>query len=143
MVTSEDEIARRISERDSARSARRAQAATTVGELARRHDELATQLAELEHQLGEVLTAAGDVIDVPELAHVTDIPAADLTRWREQATKPARSGKGKRSSARRNITSGKDSPAVAEPPAARTGSPAPAVPASTGTAGVAVGPASS
>ncbi|MFE6611544.1 hypothetical protein [Amycolatopsis sp. NPDC057786] len=96
MVTTNDEITRRLEERDSARSARRAQAAGTVGELARRHADLAERLADLERELGEVLTAAGDVIDVPELAEVTDVPAADLTRWRDQVTKPARGGKRKR-----------------------------------------------
>ncbi|UOZ03407.1 hypothetical protein [Amycolatopsis sp. WQ 127309] len=90
MVSTEEEITRRLSETDSVRKARRAQAATTVGLLARRHVDLAGQLAELERELGQVLTAARDVIDVPELADVTDIPAADLSRWREQAVKPAR-----------------------------------------------------
>jgi hypothetical protein len=90
MVTSHDEITRRLDEKDTARSARRAETATTLGDLARRHAELAGQLAELERELGELLSAAGDVIDVPELADVTDIPAADLTRWRDHAAKPAR-----------------------------------------------------
>jgi hypothetical protein len=90
MVSTEEEITRRLSETDSVRKARRAQAATTIGQLARRHIDLAGQLAELERELGQVLTAAGDVIDVPELAQVTDVPAADLARWREQAVKPAR-----------------------------------------------------
>lgn len=104
MVTSEDEITRRLQERDSARSARREKAATTVGELARRHAELAGQLADLERELGEVLTAAGEDIDVPELAQVTDVPAADLTHWRDQAAKPARGGKRSRPSAKKNTT---------------------------------------
>ncbi|WP_116052073.1 hypothetical protein [Amycolatopsis palatopharyngis] len=138
MVTSEEEIARRLEERDSVRSARRSQAATTVGELTRRHTELAGQLAELERELGEVLTAAGDVIDVPELAQVTDIAAADLTRWRDQATKPARRGKRTRRSSSKNDTKGNGTGASAEPPAAR-----PTVPESAGTGGVAVGVASS
>lgn len=141
MVTSEEEIARRLEEKDSVRRVRRAQAATTVGELARRHTELAGQLAELERELGEVLTAAGDVIDVPELAQVTDIAAADLTRWRDQAAKPARGGKRKRPSAKKNDTSGKDTGAATEPLGARPV--APAAQESVGTAGVAVGAASS
>ncbi|GAA3850814.1 hypothetical protein [Amycolatopsis tucumanensis] len=90
MVTSEEEITRRLSEKDTARSARRAEAATMVGELARRHAALAAQVAELERELGEVLTAAGDVIDVSELAQVTDIPAADLTRWRDSSSRGKR-----------------------------------------------------
>ncbi|MDX3192922.1 hypothetical protein PV458_31330 [Streptomyces sp. MN03-5084-2B] len=96
MVTSNEEITRRLTETDTVRSARRQQAATIVGELARQHTELAGQLAERERELGEALTAAGDVIDIPELSAVTDIAAEDLTRWRDQAAKPARSGKRKR-----------------------------------------------
>jgi hypothetical protein len=143
MVTSEEEITRRLEERDSARSARRAQAATSVGELARRHTELAGQLAELERELGEVLTTAGEVIDVPELAQVTDLPAADLTRWRDQAAKPARGGKRTRPSAKKTDTPGKGTPAATSPRAARPVAPAPAGPESVGTGGVAVGAASS
>lgn len=103
MVTTEEEITRRLTERDTARSARRAQAATTVGDLARQHATLASQLADLEHELGDLLTAASDVIDLPELAQVTDIPVADLTRWRDQAAKPAR-GKRKRTSTKKDGT---------------------------------------
>ncbi|WP_432850653.1 hypothetical protein ACQPXB_08495 [Amycolatopsis sp. CA-161197] len=98
MVTSEQEIARRLEETDSARSARRTKAATTIGELARRHSDLAGQLAELERELGATLAAAEDVIDVPELAQITDIPTTDLARWRDQAAKPVRAGKRKRTS---------------------------------------------
>ncbi|TKG60357.1 MULTISPECIES: hypothetical protein [Pseudonocardiaceae] len=144
MATSEEEIARRLEERDSARSTRRAQAATTVGELARRHTELASRVAELERELGEVLTAAGDVIDVPELAQVTDIPAADLTRWRDQAAKPTRRGKRTRPSSTKNDTNGTDTQTATEPPAARPVTPAPPVaPESVGTGGVAAVAASS
>jgi hypothetical protein len=145
MVTSEEEITRRLEDKDSARSARRAQAATTVGELAGRHTELAGRLAELERALGEVLTAAGDVIDVPELAQVTDIPAADLTRWRDRAAKPARGGKRKRPSATKNDTSGKAAQAaITTPVAAHTAPPPrPAAPESAATAGAAAGAASS
>ncbi|QWF81019.1 hypothetical protein [Amycolatopsis sp. CA-230715] len=142
MVTSEDEITRRLQERDSARSARREKAATTVGELARRHAELAGQLADLERELGEVLTAAGEDIDVPELAQVTDVPAADLTHWRDQAAKPARGGKRSRPSAKKNTTPGKGTQAAAEPRAAHPAAPAPAAPESVGVGGVAVGAAS-
>ncbi|MBN6034155.1 hypothetical protein [Amycolatopsis sp. 195334CR] len=139
MVTTQDEITRRLKERDSARSARRAQAATTVGELARRHTELAAQLADLERELGEVLTAAGDVIDVPELAQVTDVPAADLTRWRDQAAKPSR-GKRTRPSPKKNASLGaRTGP---EPRAGRPVAPAPPEPESTRAGGVAVGAAS-
>jgi len=108
MVTSEDEITRRLQETDSARSARRAHAATTVGELARRHAELAGQLAELERELGDALTSAGDVIDVDELSQVTDIPVTDLARWRDHAAKPRRGGKRKPPTRKQKPTNGKE-----------------------------------
>ncbi len=122
MVTSEDEITRRIHQRDSERSERRAQAATVVGQLARRHDELAGQLGELERELGTVLTEAGDVIDVAELAQVTDVPVADLTRWLEQAAKPGRGGKRSRPRPRSREATGNGT-AAAEPRATRTAPP--------------------
>ncbi|MFI5593682.1 hypothetical protein ACIA5G_52270 [Amycolatopsis sp. NPDC051758] len=126
MVTSENEITRRIEERDSERSVRRAQAATVVGQLARRRAELAGQVAELERELGTVLTEAGDVIDAAELAQVTDIPVADLTRWLEDATRSSRSGKRARPRAKTHGASGHRSKAATEPPAARTAAQAPA-----------------
>ncbi|WP_431909867.1 hypothetical protein [Amycolatopsis thermoflava] len=106
MVTSEEEITRRLTEKDTARSARRAEAATMVGELARRHAALAAQLAELERELGEALTAAGDVIDVSELAQVTDIPAADLTRWRDQSSSRGKRRRSTTTKARSGATNG-------------------------------------
>ncbi|SEB46297.1 hypothetical protein SAMN04489727_1948 [Amycolatopsis tolypomycina] len=124
MVTSDEEITRRLTETDTARSARRQQAATIVGELARRHTELAGTLAELERELGEALTAAGDVIDIPELSAVTDVAADDLTRWRDQAAKPARSGKRKRPNTRGDTTGSTKQTATA-PRAARRVAPAP------------------
>lgn len=123
MVALDNEIDDRLEEKDSARSARRRQAARTVGDLARRHADLAGKLADLEGALGEVLTAAGDVIDVPELAEVTDVPAADLARWRDQAAKPARS-KRHRTGARTN-PGGTGSRASTTPRAARPASTAP------------------
>lgn len=131
MVTSEDEITRRIGERDSARSARRAHAATVVGQLARRHTELAGQLAELERELGKILTEAGDVIDVAELAQVTDIPVADLTRWLDRAAKPIRTRKRARPRVQPHDAGGTGTPA-AEPRATRTTRPAPAESAAAG-----------
>ncbi|MBB5856414.1 hypothetical protein ACFQ05_26410 [Amycolatopsis umgeniensis] len=126
MVTTDEEIARRLEKTDAARSARRQRAAATVGELARRHTELAGQLADLERELGEVLTAAGDVIDLPELAAVTDVPATDLTHWRDQAARVVRGGKRKRPSiAKKSGSSGKDSPEVTAPRATRPTAPAP------------------
>jgi hypothetical protein len=124
MVTSDAEITRRLTETDTARSARRQQAATIVGELARRHAELAGKLAELERELGEALTAAGDVIDIPELSAVTDVAADDLTRWRDQAAKPARSGKRKCPNTKGDTTGITKQTATA-PRAARQVAPAP------------------
>ncbi|WP_205661200.1 hypothetical protein [Amycolatopsis vastitatis] len=139
MVTTDEEITRRLQETDSARSTRRAQAATTVGELARRHAELADQLGEIERQVGAALTAAADVIDVPELAQVTDVPADDLTRWRDQAVKPTRGSRRKRPNEKKNGIGRTDTDAGAEPrPAAPS-----AVSGAVGTAGTAVGAASS
>ncbi|VVJ22710.1 Uncharacterised protein [Amycolatopsis camponoti] len=137
MVTSEDEITRRIEQRDSQRSTRRAHAATLVGKLARQHTELAGQLAELERELGTVLTEAGDVIDVAELAQVTDVSLADLTRWLDRSAKPARGGK--RTRVKSRAAAG---PAIAaEPRASRAAPPAPT--ASGDITGAAVGSASS
>ncbi|WP_020663112.1 hypothetical protein [Amycolatopsis benzoatilytica] len=143
MVASEEEIARRLQERDSQRSARRAQAAAGVGALARRQAELAGQLADLEREIGEVLAAAGDVIDLPELAQVTDVPAAALARWRDQAAKPARSGKRKRPSATKNDPAGTGSQAAAATQAARPAAPARPAPDGPAASGAAVGAASS
>ncbi|MFD4252494.1 hypothetical protein ACFWQL_22390 [Amycolatopsis thermoflava] len=124
MVTSEDEITRRLQETDSARSARRTHAATTIGELARRHAELAGQLAELERELGDTLTAAGDVIDVTELSQVTDIPVTDLARWRDHAAKPHRGGKRKRPATKQKPANGKEPQQPSTTMAARTVKPA-------------------
>ncbi|MCR6488287.1 hypothetical protein M8542_36200 [Amycolatopsis sp. OK19-0408] len=123
MVTSDEEITRRLTETDTARSARRQQAATIVGELARRHTELAGAIAALERELGEALTAAGDVIDIPELAAVTDVAVDDLTRWRNQAVKPARSGKRKRPHTKGDTT-GTTKPTATAPRVARQVAPA-------------------
>lgn len=76
-----DEIARRVDEADTARSAKRAAAARQIGDLAHQRAIIAEQLADIERQLGEVIAAARKVIDVDELAHFTDVPAGDLTRW--------------------------------------------------------------
>lgn len=141
MVTSDEEITRRLTETDAARSARRQQAATVVGELARRHTELAGKLAELERELGEALTAAGDVIDIPELSAVTDVAADDLTRWRDQAAKPARSGKRKRSHTKGD-TGGTTKQAATAPRAARQVASAPSAEPVDGTTAAADAPSS-
>jgi hypothetical protein len=77
-----DEIQRRVTENDTARSRRRATIARRVGELARAHAAIADELADLERQLGEVLANADDVVTIAELATFTGVPTADITRWR-------------------------------------------------------------
>lgn len=91
MATTE-EIARRVEQADTARSARRAAAAQRVGELAQRRAAVAEQLDQVERALGDELAAVQDVMDVDELAVFTDVPAADLTRWLTARTtrKPVR-----------------------------------------------------
>lgn len=78
-----EEIERRVAEADSARSARRSAAAKRIGELAQHRVAIAEQLADVDRDLGDVLAESSDVIDVEELARFTDLPASDLTRWRD------------------------------------------------------------
>ncbi|TWP46049.1 hypothetical protein FKR81_37390 [Lentzea tibetensis] len=82
MATTE-EIERRVEDADSARSARRSAAAKQVGELALRRTAIAEQLADIERDLGDVLAESSDVMEIEELAEFTDLPVADLTRWRD------------------------------------------------------------
>lgn len=97
-----EEIERRVEVADAARSERRSAAARRVGDLAERHAELAEQLGDVERDLGEVLAGSGDVIEIDELAAFTDVPAAELARWlnnakpsRTKRKKPAGSGQTK------------------------------------------------
>lgn len=85
-----DEIRRRVHEADTARSARRAEAAQQVCELARRRAVIVEQLADVDRQLGDVLAAAREVMDLDELGAFTDLPAADLRRWLEARTTSTR-----------------------------------------------------
>lgn len=94
MATTE-EIERRVQQADASRSAKRAAAARQVGELAERRAVLAEQLDDIERELGDALAAVHDVMDVDELSAFTDLPAADLTRWRDarvrrKTTRPTR-----------------------------------------------------
>lgn len=140
MIASEDEINDRLEEKDAARSARRKKAAAAVGDLARHHAGLVGQINDIERGLGEILVAAGDVIDVPELAEVTKVAAADLSRWRDQAAKPAR-GKRHRTGAKKN-PAGAGIRTADAPRTARPTTPAPAGP-NTASAGPAARAASS
>ncbi|WP_409493949.1 hypothetical protein [Amycolatopsis sp. cmx-11-12] len=89
-----EEIERRVEAADAARSEMRSAAARRVGDLAERHTELAEELGDVERELGDVLAECGDIIEIDELVAFTDVPAAELTRWRTNA-KPSRS-KGKK-----------------------------------------------
>jgi hypothetical protein len=84
-MASLDEIARRVQDTDTPRTARRSAAARQVGELAARRAGVVAALDEIEHQLGDVLIDTEDVIGDDELARFTDIKKADLARWRAVA----------------------------------------------------------
>jgi hypothetical protein len=92
-----DDIARRVEEADSARSARRTKAAQLVGGLARERIAVVHRLADIDQQIGDVIVESSDVIGVDELALFTDVPAAELTQILD-ARKPTR-GRRKRSTA--------------------------------------------
>ncbi|MFI6098190.1 hypothetical protein ACIA8G_21730 [Lentzea sp. NPDC051213] len=118
-MTTTDEIQRRVEKADADRSARRSAAAQQVGVLAQRRAAIAEQLGDIERELGDVLAAASDVIDIDELARFTDVPAADLTRWRA-AHKTART-KRKRHAAATEVGTSRE-PAAAKTSAADQGS---------------------
>ena len=88
MATAE-EIERRVEQADTERSAKRTAAAQQIGALAQRRATIAKQLADIEEQLGDILATTSAVMDIDELARFTDVPPADLTRWRD-ARKPNR-----------------------------------------------------
>ncbi|WP_086828694.1 hypothetical protein [Allokutzneria sp. NRRL B-24872] len=88
-MTTPEEIERRVADIDMPRSARRATAAKQVADLAHQRSALASQFGDIESQLGNILAAARGDIEVSELAAITGIPTADLTRWLE-AQKPVR-----------------------------------------------------
>lgn len=94
MVTDED-IDRRISDKDAPRSARRAAAAKRIANLAQLHAQLTAQINDIEREIGAALADSQDVIDVNELHEFTDIPTADLTRWSTART-TARNARPKR-----------------------------------------------
>lgn len=133
MATTE-EIERRVEEADAARSAQRSAAAKRIGELAQRRAEIAEQLNDIERELGDVLVEAGAVMEVDELARFTDIPAADLNRWRgnrktvhPKRKKPARGTSSAKTTTSRapstgDIQAADQAPARREPSASRDGS---------------------
>jgi hypothetical protein len=82
MATAE-EIARRVTESDNARSATRSERAREVGELFGRYEVAAEALRTIEDQLGVKVGIAHEVMTIDELEQFTDAPVADLTRWLE------------------------------------------------------------
>jgi len=114
-----DEIDRRVKQVDMPRSEKRSVLARQVGELAQHRTVIAEQLADIERRLGDLLLVAREVMDIPELAQFTDVPAADLTRWLDTRTdaRPARKRKratdatGRASGAPSVATTAKPSPA--------------------------------
>jgi len=88
MATAE-EIAHRVAESDTARTARRSSVAKNVGELAGRQAVVAEELRRIEDQLGAAVVAAQEVMEIKELARFTDVRVKDLIRW-SAAQKPTR-----------------------------------------------------
>lgn len=79
-MTTIDDIARRVEDADSARSARRTKAAQLVGELAHERVAVVQRLADIDQQIGDAIVENGDVITVDELAKFTGVSAADLAQ---------------------------------------------------------------
>lgn len=75
-----DDIARRVEEADSARSARRTKAAQLVGELTHERSAVLKRLGDIDQQIGDAIVDNSDVIDIDELATFTDSAPADLTQ---------------------------------------------------------------
>jgi hypothetical protein len=129
MATAE-EIARRVEEVDTARSAKRSTVAQQISELAQRRTVLVDQLENVEGELGDVLADAQDVIDVNELAEFTDVKAGDLTRW--LASRTATRVKRRKPATSSSRAHGDASRAVAVSGTLRAGqTPAPREPATT------------
>lgn len=84
-----DEIRRRVELADAERSNRRLATAQLVGELAHRRTALAAELHDVDVKLGDLITEAGDVMSLHELASFTDVPVDELTKW-TAASKPKR-----------------------------------------------------
>lgn len=103
-----DDVERRVEESDSSRTVKRAAAAKQILVLAQRQADAAEELATVERELGEAIADAAAVITIVELATFTDIPAADLTTWRDHR-KPSRT--------KRKRLTGSATAAKATPPA--------------------------
>src|SRR5690242_19010166 len=79
-MTTIDDIARRVEEADSARSARRTKAAQLVGELAHERVAVVQRLADIDQQIGDAIVENGDVIEADELARFTGVSVGDLAQ---------------------------------------------------------------
>jgi hypothetical protein len=79
-MTTIDDIACRVEEADSARSARRTKAAQLVGELAHERVAVVQRLADIDQQIGDAIVENGDVIAVDELARFTGVSSAELAQ---------------------------------------------------------------
>lgn len=110
MATTND-IARRVEEADSARSARRTKAALLVGELTHERTAVLQRLSEIDQQIGDAIMDNNDVIAIDELAAFTDTPSADLEQI-VSARKPNR-GRRKRRTAVPSATPAKAADSVA------------------------------
>lgn len=75
-----DDIARRVEEADSARSARRTKGAQLVGGLAHERTAVVQRLADIDQQIGDAIVDYSDVISVDELAAFTDTAPAELAQ---------------------------------------------------------------
>lgn len=107
-MTTIDDIARRVEEADSARSARRTKAAQLVGDLARERSAVVQRLADIDQQIGDAIVENGDVIGLDELAKFTDVATADLTQILNAHKQPR--GRRKRSAAARPREKGDRTP---------------------------------
>ncbi|WP_275293509.1 hypothetical protein [Amycolatopsis sp. La24] len=126
MNPTDDEIARRVEENDRPLTAKRADIATRVAELAQRRAEAVRQLSEVDDKLASALAESRGIISIDELAEFTDVPGDSLARW-QGAEKPVRARR-KRSTGRTNRPRNPGSPAPESEPARAQGLPdAPAV----------------
>lgn len=87
-----DDIARRVKEADSSRSAKRTKAALLVGELTHERTAVLQRLTEIDQQIGDVIIDNNDVIAIDELATFTETSSADL----EQIVSARKPNRGRR-----------------------------------------------
>lgn len=105
-----DDIARRVEEADSARSARRTKGAQLVGGLTHERAAVVQRLADIDQQIGDAIVDYSDVINIDELATFTDTAAADLTQILN-ARKPSRGRRKRRTTVAPQSASDQERPA--------------------------------